>query len=205
MVDDKDKLDVFSRSIAVPKEAFLQSLDMNVSVPFAAMFRFLNMTKVRKSNISVSPSMTLQRHHTCITTCCNFVILFFFFFFLQDENSSTILGNEVIAVEMGTTIRNLTDKISVSFRNMKFVSKTTKNASSLVSLPTKRMFLNAVLLFCLQEGYPSCQSWNGEGIFSPLANCKWIDYFHYSDISAAKFWVTLGQIGLTLTRWNIDT
>lgn len=144
MVDDKDKLDAFSRSIAVPKEAFLQSLDMNVSVPFAAMFRFLNMTKVRKSNISVSPSMTLQRHHTCITTCCNFVILFFFFFFLQDENSSTILGNEVIAVEMGTTIRNLTDKISVSFRNMKFVSKTT-NASTLVSLPTKRMFL---MQFC---------------------------------------------------------
>lgn len=95
MVDDKDKLDVFSRSIAVPKEAFLQSLDMNVSVPFAAMFRFLNMTK--------------------------------------DENNSTILGNEVIAVEMGTTIRNLTDKISVSFRNMKF------------------------------EGNASCQSWNGEG------------------------------------------
>ena len=48
MVDSKDKLDVFSRSIAVPEEAFKQSLSMNVSVPFAAVFRFLNMTKVRK-------------------------------------------------------------------------------------------------------------------------------------------------------------
>lgn len=46
---------------------------------------------------------------------------------------------------MGTTIRNLTDKISVSFRNMKFVSKKINNAPSLVSLPTKHMFL---MQFC---------------------------------------------------------
>ncbi|KAM8726123.1 adhesion G-protein coupled receptor G5 [Acanthopagrus schlegelii] len=95
MVDSKDKLDVFSRSIAVPEEAFEQSLRMNVSVPFAAVFRFLNMTK--------------------------------------DENNSTVLGNEVIAIEMGTKIRDLTENISIIFRNMKY------------------------------KGYPSCQSWDGEG------------------------------------------
>ncbi|TMS12474.1 Adhesion G-protein coupled receptor G4 [Larimichthys crocea] len=68
---------------------------MNISVPFAAVFRFINMSK--------------------------------------DEKNSTVLGNEILAVEMGTTISNLTDKIGINFFNMDY------------------------------EGYPFCHSWNGEG------------------------------------------
>nr|XP_040016597.1 adhesion G-protein coupled receptor G6-like isoform X1 [Gasterosteus aculeatus aculeatus] len=50
-----------------------------------------------------------------------------------DEMNSTILGNEVVAVEMGAIINNLTDKISIDFKNIKY------------------------------EGIPSCRSWSGDG------------------------------------------
>ncbi|XP_026197701.1 adhesion G-protein coupled receptor G5-like [Anabas testudineus] len=50
-----------------------------------------------------------------------------------DTLNSTILGNEVLAVEMGASITNLSDPISITFRNMKY------------------------------DGIPSCHSWNGEG------------------------------------------
>nr|XP_046228298.1 adhesion G protein-coupled receptor G3-like isoform X2 [Scatophagus argus] len=95
IIENKDFLDSFTRSVTVPKEAFEKSISLNISVPFAAVFRFLNMAK--------------------------------------DERNSSVLGNEVLAVEMGATISNLTDQISINFRNMKY------------------------------EGIPSCQSWNGEG------------------------------------------
>ncbi|KAM6915047.1 adhesion G-protein coupled receptor G2-like [Xenentodon cancila] len=83
------------RSVTVSKEAFDQAVSSNVSVLFAAVLRFMNMT--------------------------------------PDEYNRTTVGNEVIAVEMGTGIKNLTDKINISFRNIK------------------------------DEGEPACFSWNGEG------------------------------------------
>ncbi|XP_028460215.1 adhesion G-protein coupled receptor G2 [Perca flavescens] len=51
----------------------------------------------------------------------------------SDMKNSTVLGNEVLAVEMGTTITNLTDKMQIHFWNMTYT------------------------------GIPSCHSWNGEG------------------------------------------
>ncbi|XP_062415681.1 adhesion G-protein coupled receptor G2-like [Pungitius pungitius] len=51
----------------------------------------------------------------------------------MDELNSTILGNEVLAIEIGAPITNLTDKISIDFRNMQY------------------------------KGIPSCHSWNGDG------------------------------------------
>ncbi|KAM8832621.1 adhesion G-protein coupled receptor G5-like isoform 2-T2 [Spinachia spinachia] len=56
-----------------------------------------------------------------------------FFNLDTDEANSIILGNEVLAVEMGEKITNLTDKISIGFKNMEY------------------------------EGIPSCRSWNGDG------------------------------------------
>ncbi|KAK7151172.1 hypothetical protein R3I93_012187 [Phoxinus phoxinus] len=52
----------------------------------------------------------------------------------KDENNSTVLGNEVYAIEMGTQISNLTENISLAFRN------------------TENM-----------RGTPVCHSWDGSG------------------------------------------
>uniref|UniRef100_UPI0037E72C3B adhesion G-protein coupled receptor G5-like n=1 Tax=Semicossyphus pulcher TaxID=241346 RepID=UPI0037E72C3B len=95
IIDDRETLAQYSRSVTVSKEAFEQAVSSNISIPFAAMLRFLNMAK--------------------------------------DEKNSTVLGNEVLAVEMGTNICNLTDKICINFWNIEY------------------------------EGIPSCHSWNGEG------------------------------------------
>ncbi|XP_058470165.1 adhesion G-protein coupled receptor G2-like [Solea solea] len=51
-----------------------------------------------------------------------------------DELNSTILDNEVLAVDMGVNITNLTDKINIHFKNVKY------------------------------DGIPSCRSWNSEGV-----------------------------------------
>ncbi|XP_042245954.1 adhesion G-protein coupled receptor G6-like isoform X2 [Thunnus maccoyii] len=95
IIDSRDFLSPFSRSVTVSKQAFEKAIDSNVSEAFAAVLRFNNMA--------------------------------------QDELNSTVLGDEVIAIEMGVAITNLTDKISINFRNLKY------------------------------EGIPSCRSWNGEG------------------------------------------
>ncbi|XP_028253934.1 adhesion G-protein coupled receptor G2-like [Parambassis ranga] len=95
IIEDRNSLDGFSRSVTVSKEAFKKSQATNTTQPFAAVFRFTNLAK--------------------------------------DENNSTVLGNEVLAVEMGTTIANLTDKININFKKIKF------------------------------KGIPSCHSWNGNG------------------------------------------
>lgn len=85
----------FSRSLTVPKDAFEKTLSLNISEPFAAVFRFLNMSK--------------------------------------DEHNSRVLGDEVLAIEMGAMVKNLTDTININFFNMKY------------------------------EGIPSCSSWKGNG------------------------------------------
>ncbi|XP_043961651.1 adhesion G-protein coupled receptor G2-like isoform X2 [Gambusia affinis] len=52
----------------------------------------------------------------------------------QDEMNSTVLYDEVVAVEMGAAIKNLTDTININFKNVEF-----------------------------GKFYPNCSSWNGEG------------------------------------------
>ncbi|CAJ1078345.1 adhesion G-protein coupled receptor G5-like [Xyrichtys novacula] len=98
VIENKATLAQYSRSITVTKEAFEKAISLNVSVPFAAIVKFMNMAK--------------------------------------DERNSTVLGNEVLAVEMGTIIRNLTDRIEINVWN------------------------------AVYEGIPSCQSWNGQGRLS---------------------------------------
>ncbi|XP_039981894.1 adhesion G-protein coupled receptor G2-like [Xiphias gladius] len=95
IIENRDTLAHYSRSVTVSREAFEKVVSANVSVPFAALMRFLNLA--------------------------------------QDDLNSTVLGNEILALEMGATVTKLTDKININFWNMKY------------------------------EGIPSCHSWNGDG------------------------------------------
>lgn len=52
----------------------------------------------------------------------------------QDENNSTVLGDEVLAIDLGAEIKNLTDTININFINVTFTGFT-----------------------------PSCHSWDGNG------------------------------------------
>ncbi|XP_017267320.1 adhesion G-protein coupled receptor G2 [Kryptolebias marmoratus] len=63
-----------------------------------------------------------------------FVAVLRFLNMTQDENNSTVLGNEVLAVDMGAEIKNLTDSINVTFKEISY-----------------------------KGNVPRCQSWNGEG------------------------------------------
>ena len=60
-----------------------------------------------------------------------FYICLFFLSFFQDEKKSTILGNEVLAVDIGAPVANLTNKISVNLLNATYVSKKTLKRSVL--------------------------------------------------------------------------
>ncbi|XP_068564316.1 adhesion G-protein coupled receptor G5-like [Cebidichthys violaceus] len=62
-----------------------------------------------------------------------FLALLRFNHLASDEKNSTILGDEVLAVEMGTIITNLKNKISINFKDVE------------------------------DERIPSCHSWNGDG------------------------------------------
>ncbi|TNN22785.1 hypothetical protein EYF80_067099 [Liparis tanakae] len=46
---------------------------------------------------------------------------------ISDEKNSTLLGNEVFAVEMGVTIADLTDKIHINYKSNTSVSRKTVN------------------------------------------------------------------------------
>ncbi|XP_047429062.1 adhesion G-protein coupled receptor G2-like [Mugil cephalus] len=94
IIQDREFLTGFSRSVTVSKEAFQQAFNSSNST-FAAVFRFINMA--------------------------------------EDEKNSTVLGDEVLAIEMGTKIANLTDTININFKNMKY------------------------------KGIPACHSWDGKG------------------------------------------
>lgn len=62
-----------------------------------------------------------------------FAAVFSFLNMSKDEYNSSVLGDEVIAVEVGAMIRNLADTININFLNQHF------------------------------KGIPSCRSWNGNG------------------------------------------
>ncbi|XP_027895589.1 adhesion G-protein coupled receptor G6-like [Xiphophorus couchianus] len=96
IIEDSKSLETFSRSVSVSKEAFEKAISRNASLPFAAVLRFLNLTR--------------------------------------DEMNSTVLYDEVVAIEMGTAIKNLTNTININFKNAEF-----------------------------GKFYPNCSSWNGEG------------------------------------------
>ncbi|TKS76370.1 Adhesion G-protein coupled receptor G2 [Collichthys lucidus] len=117
IIEGRKELKKYSRSVTVSKEAFEEALKMNISVPFAAVFRFINMSK--------------------------------------DEKNSTVLGNEILAIEMGTTISNLTDKIGINFFNMDYtpLNKTISSTDlSNLTIITQvgcglSMFFLAIVLF----------------------------------------------------------
>ncbi|XP_062324461.1 adhesion G-protein coupled receptor G6 [Osmerus eperlanus] len=96
IVQDLVKLDGFSRSVTISKEAFQKVYNSTNGTSFAGVFWFPN--------------------------------------FAKDLKNSTVLNNEVVAIEMGAFITNLTEKISLSYRNIN------KEGAS-----------------------ASCQSWGGEG------------------------------------------
>ncbi|XP_032442153.1 adhesion G-protein coupled receptor G2-like isoform X2 [Xiphophorus hellerii] len=96
IIEDSKSLETFSRSVSVSKEAFEKAMVLNASLPFAAVLRFLNLTR--------------------------------------DEMNSTVLYDEVVAIEMGAAIKNLTNTININFKNAEF-----------------------------GKFYPNCSSWNGEG------------------------------------------
>ncbi|XP_055005236.1 adhesion G-protein coupled receptor G2-like isoform X2 [Boleophthalmus pectinirostris] len=102
ILEEKNILSNFSRSVTVSKEAFELAKSLNISEPFAAVFRFLNIAK--------------------------------------DECNSTVLGDEVIAIEMGAVIKNLTDTININFKNFHY------------------------------NGTPTCHSWNGNGSMPNWSN-----------------------------------
>uniref|UniRef100_A0A3Q1CZI0 Uncharacterized protein n=2 Tax=Amphiprion ocellaris TaxID=80972 RepID=A0A3Q1CZI0_AMPOC len=95
IIEDKEILPTFSRSVTVPKEAFEQAISLNVTTAHVTVFRLFN--------------------------------------FSLDEFNSTVLGDEVVSVEVGVAIANLTDTVKIYLRNIEY------------------------------KGIPSCQSWNGEG------------------------------------------
>lgn len=95
ILDNRMALSQFSRSVTVSKEAFKKAMSLNITAPFAAVFRFLNMSK--------------------------------------DKYNHSVLGDEVIAIEMGAAVKNLTDTININFLNMNY------------------------------NGIPTCYSWNGNG------------------------------------------
>ncbi|XP_070397913.1 uncharacterized protein [Nothobranchius furzeri] len=106
IIGDAQTLSTFSRSVTVSKEAFQQAMSSNISIPFAAIIRFLNMT--------------------------------------SDDKNSTVLQNEVIGIDMGAKIKNLSDPVNITFKNL------------------------------IYSGNPHCHSWNGDGNSGHFVICMFM-------------------------------
>lgn len=117
IVDDVKNLPGFSRSVTVSKQALELAAKMNQSANFVSVFRFLNLVTVRNRNLSF---LLIQFTYAIISLYCNFLGCFEFF---QGDMNCTVLNDEVLAVEVGYPVTNLTDKIAVNFRKLSYVSK----------------------------------------------------------------------------------
>ncbi|XP_072219004.1 adhesion G-protein coupled receptor G2-like [Leuresthes tenuis] len=99
----------------------------------------------------------------------------------QDENNSTILGGEVVAVEMGATIKNLTDTLNITFKNTKY-----------------------------ERQIPRCHSWNGEGS-KPNWTDKGCKTFEIDNMVTCRcshltfFAVLMTPINETISRYDLNT
>ncbi|XP_061563270.1 adhesion G-protein coupled receptor G6-like isoform X2 [Cololabis saira] len=89
------------------------------------------------ASLSRSVSVSKEAFDKVVNASANitapFVAVVRFLNMTPDEYNRTTLGNEVIGVEMGAVIKNLTNKININFRNI------------------------------IEEGNATCYSWNGEG------------------------------------------
>ncbi|XP_034018489.1 adhesion G-protein coupled receptor G2-like [Thalassophryne amazonica] len=98
----------------------------------------------------------------------------------KDELNSGLLGNEVIAVEMGASITNLTDSISIKYHKIK------------------------------QKGIPSCCSWNGEGHLPVWTNsgCETItdgDNITCNCSHLTFFAVLMAPLNITMSTSDLTT
>ncbi|KAJ4929048.1 hypothetical protein JOQ06_004669 [Pogonophryne albipinna] len=124
-----------------PDPEDLEEISFAYNSPNESMNILENSDDLGKFSRSVSVSKEAFEKAASLNITVPFVAVFRFNNLASDELTRTVLGNEVLAVEMGTNISNLTDKMSIHFRNVTY------------------------------EGYPSCQSWNGEG-----SRPNWTDY-----------------------------
>ncbi|XP_075893583.1 adhesion G-protein coupled receptor G1-like [Nelusetta ayraudi] len=99
-----------------------------------------------------------------------FVAVFRFHNMTKDEKNSTLLGNEIIAIEMGTGISNLTDKINISFQNVQY------------------------------EGIPSCHSWNGQGSKPNWTDNGCVTVAHGDNVTCQCSHLTFFAVLLTLNE-----
>lgn len=75
-------------------------------------------------------------------------IMFLLQSFFKDGMDSNVLGGEVLAIEMGASITNLTDQISINFRNTEHVSKTQlciRTCSVYTSYPGSNLLYSCVI------------------------------------------------------------
>lgn len=74
IVDDAEILRQFSRSVSVSKQAFTKALSLNISTPFAAVLRFLNMSQVclkKHSFLSLFNELLKCSWHQTVVTHMN--------------------------------------------------------------------------------------------------------------------------------------
>ena len=69
IIDSRDFLPSFSRSVTVSKQAFEKAIDSNVNEAFAAVLRFNNMAQVRKIPV-ISPSLIQLTYMIMLLLCC---------------------------------------------------------------------------------------------------------------------------------------